>query len=222
MTENKKLIVMLTWHDVTVKNAKEIFLGAKDAAASDWGFKIEGTTPESMAELTKLMKASGKRTYIEVLAIDEPSCIEAANLCVKCGVDHLLGTVYYESVQKICAGSHMAYSPFIGLDSDTRLRGTVDEIIAKAHDAEKKGITGVNLSGFRYVSGDPAELISRLAPTLKKPFTIAGSVDSYEKIDLLKKAPNLYGFTIGGAFFEHKFGDTFAQQINAVCEYLRK
>lgn len=220
--EPKKLIVMLTWHDVTVPDAKEVFLGAADAAATDWGFKIEGTTPESMAELVQLMKEKGKRTYIEVLAIDEPGCVRAAELCVRCGVDHLLGTVYYDSVQKICADAGMAYSPFIGLDTDSRLRGSVESIIEKAHAAEQKGITGINLSGFRYVSGDPAELITRLAPTLQKPFSLAGSVDSYAKIDLLKKTPNLFGFTIGGAFFEHKFGDTFAQEIDAVCSYLAK
>ena len=40
------LIVMLTWHDVTVPDAKEVFLACKDAPAKHWGFKLEGTTPE--------------------------------------------------------------------------------------------------------------------------------------------------------------------------------
>ena len=74
----KELITMLTWHDVTVKNAKEIFLGAKDAPAKHWGFKIEGTTPESMKDLAACMKENGKVVYIEVLAIDEAGCLQAA------------------------------------------------------------------------------------------------------------------------------------------------
>lgn len=78
---DKNLIVMLTWHDVTVANAKELFLECRGAAATHWGFKIEGTTPESMAELIGLMKQAGKRTYIEVLAIDEPTCLKSAQLC---------------------------------------------------------------------------------------------------------------------------------------------
>ena len=99
---DKNLIVMLTWHDVTVANAKELFLECRGAAATHWGFKIEGTTPESMAELISLMKQAGKRTYIEVLAIDEPTCLKSAQLCAQCGADHLLGTLYYESVHRVC------------------------------------------------------------------------------------------------------------------------
>lgn len=78
----------------------------------------------------------------------------------------------------------------------------------------------MNLSAFRYAEGDSVELLERLAPAVTKPFSIAGSVDCYEKLDLIKKLPNLYAFTIGGAFFEKKFGDTFAEQITKVVEYL--
>ena len=215
------LIVMLTWHDVTVSNAKEIFLGAKDAPAKNWGFKIEGTTPESMAELTRCMKENGKTVYIEVLAIDEPSCLKAAELCAQCGVDHVLGTVYYDSVSKFLGKAGIAYSPFVGLASDSRLRGTIESIIEKAQYAESKDIYGINLSAFRYAEGDPKELLTRLAPQLSKPFSIAGSVDCYEKLDFIKDLPNLYGFTIGGAFFEKKFGETFSEQIQKVVDYIR-
>lgn len=216
-----ELIVMLTWHDVTVPNAKEIFLAAKDAPATQWGFKIEGTTPESMTELARCMKENGKTVYIEILAIDEEGCLRAARQCVDCGVDHVLGTVYYDSVAKLLGEAKIAYSPFVGLAEDTRLRGSIESIIEKATDAEKKDIYGINLSAFRYAEGDPAELLRRIAPVLTKPFSIAGSVDSYEKLDLIKTLPSLYGFTIGGAFFEKKFGNTFSKQITAVVDYLK-
>ena len=49
------LITMLTWNDVTVPNAKEVFLSAADAPCKHWGFKIEGTTPESFADLAATM-----------------------------------------------------------------------------------------------------------------------------------------------------------------------
>lgn len=214
------LIVMLTWHDVTVKNAKELFLEAKDAPAERWGFKIEGTTPESMADLAKCMKDHGKTVYIEVLAIDEPGCLRAAELCVQCGVDHVLGTVYYDRVAKILNEAGIAYSPFVGLAADTRLRGSIGSIIAKAKEAETKEIYGINLSAFRYAEGDPMELLKKLAPEVRKPFSIAGSVDSYEKLDFLKTLPHLDAFTIGGAFFEKKFGETFSDQIEKVTDYL--
>ena len=115
----KELITMLTWHDVTVKNAKEIFLGAKDAPAKHWGFKIEGTTPESMKDLAACMKENGKVVYIEVLAIDEAGCLQAAKQCAECGIDHVLGTVYYDSVAEVLSDAGIAYSPFVGLSEDT-------------------------------------------------------------------------------------------------------
>lgn len=217
----KHLIVMLTWNDVTVENAKEIFLEAKNAKATHWGFKVEGTTPESMRELILLMKEAGKKTYIEELAIDESTCVKSAKDCARCGVDHLLGTMYYDSVKNICDDAGIAYSPFVALDADTRLRAPIDEIIRKAKEAEEKGIWGINLSAFRYLGGDPVDLLKHLSNNISKQFTIAGSINSYERIDFLKNIPKLYGFTIGGAFFEHKFGDTFAGQINAVCDYLK-
>lgn len=217
----KELIAMLTWHDVTVADAKEVFLSAKDAPTDHWGFKIEGTTPESMKELANCMKENGKKVYIEMLAIDEKSCLEGAKLCVQCGaVDHVLGTVYFDSVADVLAEAGIAYSPFVGLADDARLRGSIDSIIEKALEAEKKNIYGINLSAFRYAEGDPVELLEKLAPAVTKPFSIAGSVDCYEKMDVLKKLPNLYGFTIGGAFFEKKFGETFAEQITKVVEYM--
>lgn len=213
---------MLTWNDVTVQRAKEIFLEAKGAKAEHWGFKVQGITPEKMKELVQLMKEAGKRTYIEELAIDEPTCVKSAELCAECGVDHLLGTIYFDRVKKICDDAGIAYSPFVGLAADTRLRGPIDKIIKEARQTEEKGVWGVNLSAFRYVDGDPEELLTRLSKEISKQFTISGSVNSYERIDFLKKIPNLYGFTIGGAFFEHKFGNTFAEQINAVIDYLEK
>ena len=29
-----------------------------------------------------------------------------------------------------------------------------------------------------------------------------------------------WAFTIGSAFFDHKFGGTFAEQIDAVCDFM--
>jgi hypothetical protein len=217
-----ELIVMLTWHDVTVQNAKEIFLECKDAPASHWGFKIEGTTPESMADLIKCMKEHGKTVYIEVLAMEEEKCLDAARRCVEAGVDHLLGTVYYESVAKVCEEAGMAYSPFTALAEDSRLRGSIESIVESAKADLKRNITGITISAFRYVDGDPVELLKNLDLAMEKPFRLAGSVNSFERIDFLKTLPNLAAFTVGGAFFEGKFGGTFAEQITKVCEYLKK
>ena len=218
---DKNLIVMLTWHDVTVANAKELFVECRGAAATHWGFKIEGTTPESMAELIGLMKQAGKRTYIEVLAIDEPTCLKSAQLCAQCGADHLLGTLYYESVHRVCKEAGIAYSPFVALDPDTRLRAPIGQVVEAVKEAEAKGVDGINLSAFRYLGGDPEELLAAVSGAVEKPFSIAGSVNSFERIDYLKTLPMLGAFTIGGAFFENQFGGSFAEQIDKVCAYLK-
>lgn len=216
-----ELIAFLTWHDVTVENAKEIFLEAKDAPTRNWGFKIEGTTPESMRELTKCMKEAGKKVFLEVLAVKEKDCIDAATKAAECGVNHIMGTIYYESVAKICTQAGMDYAPFVGLEiNTTRLRGSVEDIVKEALETEKKDVFGINLSGYRYIDGDPEELIHALTTKLKKPLSIAGSVDSFEKMKFLKEN-HVWAFTVGGALFEKKFGDTFSEQIEVIQNYLK-
>lgn len=217
-----ELITMLTWHDVTVPNAKEIFLAAKDAPGKNWGFKIEGTTPESMHDLATTMKENGKRVYIEVLAVDEQSCIKAAKQCVEAGVNHMLGTIYYDSVAKILSDAGIAYSPWVGLNEETRLAGSIESITQKAIANEANNVDGCSLSAFRYISGDPNQLLEELAPKLSKPFYICGSVNTYERMEFLKHIPNLKAFTIGGAFFENVFGQGHSEQITKVVEFLNK
>ena len=56
---------------------------------------------------------------------------------------------------------------------------------------------------------------------MKAPVCIAGSINSYQRLDEIKAA-DPWAFTIGGAFFENKFGGTFEEQINRVCKYMGK
>ena len=48
---------------------------------------------------------------------------------------------------------------------------------------------------------------------------VAGSVDCYRRLDELKDI-SPWAFTIGSAFFEDKFGGTFAEQIDKVVDYI--
>ena len=216
------LIVMLTWHDKTVHNAKELFLEAKDAPAKYWGCKREGISEEYLRELLTLMKENGKETFMETVAIDEETCLSTARIAAECGAQHLIGTVYYDSVKKVCDEAGMTYAPFVGLGEDTHLHGTPAEICEKAKAVEANGVTGISLSAFRYTEGDQLELLKTVSNAMECQMVLAGSVDSYEKLDILKQNPKLYAFTIGGAFFEHKFGDSFTEQITKVYEYINK
>lgn len=216
-----KLIVMLTWHDVTVADAEEVFRAAKDAPARCWGFKSNGISRERAKALVEEMKAAGKETFLEVLAIDEASCLADARFAAACGFDYLLGTVYYESVRSVTAAAGVKYMPFVGLDADTRLRGTVEDIVREAAQTEKLDVAGISISGFRYVSGEPEVLLSALAEAMEKPVCVEGSVNSYQRLAFIREH-GFWGFTIGGAFFEHVFGDTFSGQIVAVESFLEK
>ena len=46
-------------------------------------------------------------------------------------------------------------------------------------------------------------------------------MNSFERLDEIKSY-RPWSFTIGGAFFEHKFGGSFEEQIRTVLEYMEK
>ncbi|MDR2940625.1 MAG: hypothetical protein LBV08_09950, partial [Clostridiales bacterium] len=59
----------------------------------------------------------------------------------------------------------------------------------------------------------------RFVSDVGAPVCIAGSVNSYQRLDELKEfAP--WAFTIGSAFIENKFEGTIGKQIDQVCEYM--
>ena len=112
--------------------------------------------------------------------------------------------------------------PFVGDISErpSVLRGSIDEMIAHANRCIEKGVYGLDLLGYRYV-GNAAELNKRFVSGVNAPVCIAGSVNSFQRLDELKDAAP-WAFTIGGAFFENKFNGTFGEQIDNVCEYISK
>ena len=113
------------------------------------------------------------------------------------------------------------YMPAAASPSCTRvLDGTIDGMIAEANRLIEKGADGFDLLGYRY-TGDAHELIRRFVSEVKAPVCLAGSVDSYEKLDeILEVSP--WSFTIGSAFFDNQFDGTFAEQIDKVCDHLNK
>lgn len=217
-----KLIVMLTHHDVTVKNAIEVFEECKNAPAEFWGFKEVGIPKEEMTDLVNRMKAAGKTTFLEIVAYTEEECLAGAKLGVECGFDVICGTMFFDSINDYLKSKGVKYMPFVGKISGrpSVLEGTIEEIIEEAQGLLKKGVYGFDLLGYRY-TGNAVELNKRFVAALDCPVVLAGSVQSYQRLDEVKDA-NSWGFTIGGAFFENKFDGTFAEQITKVCEYMEK
>ena len=219
-----ELIVMLTHNDKTVENAIEVFESAKDAPAKFWGFKEIGIPEDQMIDLVKRMKAAGKTTFLEVVDYTEAGCVAGAECCVRCGFDILMGTMYFDSVREICEKAGIKYMPFVGKISGrpSILEGDIQEIIDEANNlVDTKGIKGFDLHGYRY-TGDAVKLNAEFVKNVRGDVCLAGSVSSYKRLDEVK-ATGAWAFTIGGAFFEHKFyGGTFAEEITAVVNYMNK
>lgn len=221
--ENKlNLVVMLTHNDKTVNNAYEIFEQCKNSKAEFWGFKEEPLSLEEMKKLYRYMKDCGKKTVLEVVAYTEREGLEGAKMAVECECDILMGTMYFDSINEFCKKNNLKYMPFVGkvIERPSILEGTIDDMINEANNLLKKGVYGFDLLGYRF-TGNAKELNKMFVSNVNAPVCIAGSVNSYERLDELKNA-NPWAFTIGGAFFENKFGNDFTEQINKVCEFIKE
>ena len=217
-----ELIVMLTHNDLTVTDAYEIFDQCKKSKAKFWGFKEEPLPLEQMQKLFAYMKDCGKTTFLEVVSYSEKECLEGARKAVACNCDFLMGTTFFDSVNDFCRTNHLNYLPFVGkiTGRPSVLEGTPEEMINEANAYIAKGVYGIDLLGYRY-TGDASLLNREFVKNMKVPVCIAGSVNSYERLQEIKAvAP--WAFTIGGAFFENKFGGTMKEQIDKVCNFMKE
>ena len=213
---------MLTHNDKTVDNAYEIFEKCKISKAKYYGFKEEPLPLEEMKKLYKYMKKCGKQTVLEVVTYTEEEGLKGAEMALECECDFLMGTKYFESINNFCKENNIKYMPFIGnvIERPSILEGNIEDMISEANELLKKGVYGFDLLGYRF-TGNATELNKKFVTEVNAPVCIAGSINSYIRLDELKNA-NPWAFTIGGAFFENKFGNNFIEQINNVCEYIEK
>lgn len=220
--EKPILIVMLTHNDQTIDDAYEVFEQCKDSKAEFWGMKEKPLPLDKMKQLYSYMKECGKITALEVVAYTEDECMKGAQMAVECGCDILMGTLFYDSVNDFCKENNLKYMPFVGNISGrpSVLEGKIQDIVEEAKEYVKKGVYGIDLLGYRY-NGDAEELNKRVVSGINSPVCIAGSVNSFQRLEELKRvAP--WGFTIGGAFFENKFGNSVCEQIDKVCDYMKQ
>ena len=213
-----ELIVMLTYNDLTVKNAYQIFEECKESKAKLWGFKDSGIPLSEMKELFLYMKKQGKTTFLEVVEYTEELGLLGAQMALECGCDILMGTVFFDSINDFCKKNGLKYMPFVGnvYNRPSILDGTIESIINQANEYLDKGVYGVDVLAYRFV-GNIEQLIKRISTEVSGPICIAGSIGSYEQLDLIKShAP--WSFTIGSAFFDNKFDGTFLEQINKVYD----
>ncbi len=222
MKNNTNLIVMLTYNDKTVENACEIFEQCNNTKAEFWGFKEAGLPLEKMKELFSMMKKCGKTTVLEVVAYSEKDCMDGAKMALECNCDILMGTLFFDSVNDFCKSHNIKYMPFVGQveNRPSVLSGNIDDMIKEAKQYIEKGVYGFDLLGYRY-TGDALELINQFTQEIEVPVCVAGSINSFARLDEIKEAAP-WAFTIGGAFFENKYEGTFNEQIDKVCDYISK
>lgn len=222
MKNTPELIVMLTHNDCTVENAYEVFDSCKNSKAQFWGFKEKPLPLDQMKKLYTYMKECGKTTFLEVVEYTEKECMEGAKMAVECGCDILMGTMFFDSVNEFCKAHKIKYMPFVGkvIDRPSILEGSIEDMIKEANEYLKKGVYGFDLLGYRF-TGDAIALNKAFVSAVDAPVCLAGSIDSFQRLDEVKDA-SPWTFTIGSAFFENKFDGTFNEQINKVCDYMEK
>ena len=217
-------ILMLTYNDQTVKNARQLFQECKDTPVTHWGFKDVGLPVPEMKQLVQEMKKAGKTTFLEVVSLSEKEGLAGARLAVEAGFDILMGTVFFDSILDYLKDKPIKYFPFPGhvYSHPSILDGTMDEIVNHARFLESRGVQGMDLLSYRYI-GDAPELLRRVVAATKVPIVSAGSIDSYKRLEEVCEA-GAWGFTIGSALFDKKFvaDGSFQDNIIAVCRWLQQ
>jgi hypothetical protein len=219
-----ELIVMLTYNDMTVKNAIELFDELKDTPVTHWGFKDVGLPADEMKNLVGNMNTAGKTTFLEVVSLTEEEGITGAKLAVECGFDIIMGTVFFDTINDYLRNKPVKYYPFPGHvhSHPSILDGTIEEIVQHTRSMEAKGVDGMDLLTYRY-TGDAPALLTEVVKSTRLPVVSAGSIDSYDRIAEVRDT-GAWGFTIGTAFFEKKFipDGSFKDNMLAVWDWLQE
>lgn len=215
------LIVMLTRNDRTVEDAYSVFQQCRESKVEYWGLKEKPLPLQQMKSLYAYMKDCGKKTVLEVVAYTEKECMQGAETAAEFGCDILMGTVFSDPVNELCKSCGIRYMPFVGEVSQrpTVLRGSLESMVAEAQDYLAKGVYGIDLLGYRY-TGNAKELMEGFVSRVSAPVCVAGSINSYSRLDEIKRISPA-AFTIGSAFFENRFGADICGQINSVCDYMK-
>jgi len=228
MKTRTELMVMFTHHDVTVPNAYDLFEECKDLPVYDWGFKNAGVTDEETLRIINAMKAANKATFYEVVTRTKEAYKAGETTGALCKFDYMMGTKYDAELHEAMKKNGIKFSPAVGQPGSMYkgepgvLLGTFDEIITEAKMlVAEKGVDGITIPAYRHYQ-DGQKLLDMLIKAIPDtPVIVAGSVDSFEKIDRLFDM-GVAKFTMGSALFNKKFAPegSFRDNLEVVANYI--
>ena len=218
-----EFVFMLTHEDRTVENAFEVYEEVWGAEGLRYvGFKDVGLPFGRLKELAETVHAGGHEVMLEVVSEREEDELRSARAALELGVDYLLGGTSAAKVVDIIEGAGILYYPFPGriVGHPSLLRGTIEEITSSARRlAEMDGVDGLDLLAYRF-DGDVGALARGVVGAVDVPVIAAGSVDSEERIRHLAEA-GVWGFTVGSAVFEGRFGGSPAEGVKRILSASR-
>jgi methylglyoxal synthase len=199
-------IFMLTAQDRTIPDARARLKEVLAGGARHIGFKDVGLPLGELKILADEIRASGGRSYLEVVSLDAESELRSARAAVELDVDCLLGGTRAEDVVPIIRSHPIRYFPFPGriVGHPSVLEGSVAEIADSARAlTDLEGVHGLDLLAYRF-SGDVPMLMRAVCQACEKPVVVAGSIDSAARVNAVAEA-GAVGFTVGTAAFGGHF-----------------
>lgn len=215
-----RFIFMLTRNDRTVADASQQLQTALSLGVRHIGFKDIGLPLGQLKSLNAAIKAGDTTSYLEVVSLDRESEIVSARAAVEIGVDILLGGTRVDDVLSVIKGTGIQYFPFAGriTGHPSVLEGSIEEIVESAKAiAARDGVHGLDLLAYRSAENVP-ELMKAVCAAVSKPVFMAGSIDTSERIAVVKSA-GAAGFTIGTAALDGKYpasGKDLLSQLNTI------
>ncbi len=230
MKNQIELMVMLTWNDKTVNNALEIFDECKDLPVQAWGFKNAGISEYDTVQVIKAMKEAGKTTYYEIINRTPEAYEYGATTAQRAKFDVMMGTKYDATLHESLKKDKIDFWPAIG-QPGCFYQGQHGVLLGEEHeilDEAKKLVTeigcdGITIPAFRYYK-DGSALLKNLVKTIPgTPICVAGSVDSFDRMEMLYDL-GVAQFTMGSALFNKKYvpGGTFRDNLEVVADFLVK
>lgn len=211
-----EFIFMLTHHDTTVPDALAVYDEVRDTTLRHVGFKDVGATIDTLAQLTRRMRADGRTVYLEVVSVSADDELRSIRAAAELGVDVVMGGTHAPEAIEILGPTAVRYFPFPGrvIGHPSVLEGTVEEIAGSAAElASIDGVHGLDLLAWRHVP--PVEpIIAAVVEACPKPIVVAGTIADEERIRSVTEL-GAWGFTIGGAVIERALpaGDTIREQV---------